>query len=107
MFYYRFSGVQKSGVSKSLETMENRGEGIYNDFENGHINEISTENITRYEKLNLSQSRREDIGRKSKRILDAARCQFIKENIGFASVKLKYYVSREISLENVVLVATN
>ena len=106
MFYYLCEVVVKSKVPETLETMENTGEGIYNNLENGHNNEISNENQTRYEKLNLSQVRREDIGRKTKRILDAARCQFIKESIGFASVKLKYYTSREISLENVVLVAT-
>ena len=61
--------------------------------------------VKRYDKLNLDQAKREDIGRKTKRILDAARCQFIKERIGLKSVNLKYYTTNDISLENVVLIA--
>ena len=61
--------------------------------------------VKRYDKLNLDQAKREDIGRKTKRILDAARCQFIKERIGLKSVNLKYYTTSDISLENVVLIA--
>ena len=63
--------------------------------------------MKRYDKLNLDQSKREEIGRKTKRILDAARCQFIKEKLGLKSVNLKYYTSSDISLENVVLIAHN
>ena len=64
-----------------------------------------SENSSRYAKLGLNQSRREEIGRRTKRILDMARCQFIKESISLPTVKLKYYACMNISPENVVVIA--
>lgn len=66
---------------------------------------ISSENLSRYERLNLSPLIREEIGRKTKRILDAARCQFIKEQVDLPHVKLKYYTPKDVTVENVVVVA--
>ena len=63
--------------------------------------------LSRYEKLELNQCRREEIGRKTKRILDAARAHFVKENMGFKCVELKYYTTKDISLENVVIICNN
>ena len=63
--------------------------------------------LNRYEKLDLNQCRREEIGRKTKRIVDAARAHFVKENIGFKCVELKYYTTKDISLENVVIICNN
>ena len=63
--------------------------------------------LNRYEKLDLNQCRREEIGRKTKRILDAARAHFVKENMGLKCVELKYYTTKDISLENVVLICNN
>ena len=63
--------------------------------------------LSRYEKLELNQCRREEIGRKTKRILDAARAHFVKENMGFKYVELKYYTTKDISLENVVIICYN
>ena len=65
------------------------------------------DNLNRYEKLELNQCRREEIGRKTKRILDAARAHFVKENMGFKSVELKYYTTKDISLENVAIICNN
>ena len=63
--------------------------------------------LSRYEKLELNQCRREEIGRKTKRILDAARAHFVKENMGFKYVELKYYTTKDISLENVAIICNN
>ena len=63
--------------------------------------------LNRYEKLELNQCRREEIGRKTKRILDAARAHFVKENMGFKYVELKYYTTKDISLENVAIICNN
>ena len=90
-------------------------EGPTNDGENSQQEDVNEhqapiqrpEIVKRYDKLNLDQSKREEIGRKTKRILDFARCQFIKERIGLKSVALKYYTSTDISLENVVMIAHN
>ena len=63
--------------------------------------------LNRYEKLDLNQCKREEIGRKTKRILDAARAHFVKENMGLKCVELKYYTTKDISLENVVIICNN
>ena len=63
--------------------------------------------LNRYEKLDLNQCKREEIGRKTKRILDAARAHFVKENMGFKYVELKYYTTKDISLENVAIICNN
>ena len=59
----------------------------------------------RYDRLNLPRERREDIGRKTKRLLDFARVQFLKEKLKLKKAKLYYYCDPTISLENVVLLA--
>ena len=61
--------------------------------------------VDRYDRLNLSRERREEIGRKTKRILDMGRCHYIKETIGIANVKLAFYVDANFTLENVLLLA--
>ena len=61
--------------------------------------------VGRYDRLGLSQSRRELIGRQAKRILDVARCQFVRDHCCL-DAKLFYYIDSDISLENVVLLAT-
>ena len=71
-----------------------------------HLDFSSEDTISRYDKLGLSQIQREEIGRRCKRILDEARCQFLRENLGFRNIKLKYYVDTSISVENVILIAT-
>jgi len=58
----------------------------------------------RYDHLHLDRKRRENIGKKVKRILDMARCTFIKEECGL-DTQLLYYCDPDISLENVVLLA--
>lgn len=58
----------------------------------------------RYEKLNLPRERREEIGKKTKRILDYGRAEFIRQKLGL-EVKLIYYCTQETSLENVLLLA--
>ena len=73
--------------------------------DNKHVQPIDY--LNRYEKLELNQCRREEIGRKTKRILDAARANFVKENMGFKSVELKYYTTKDISLENVAIICNN
>ena len=59
--------------------------------------------VGRYDRLGLDRPRREAVGRKVKRILDSARCQYVREECGLDSVELMYYCQPEISLENVVL----
>ena len=71
-----------------------------------HLDFSPEDTISRYDKLELNQMQREEIGRRCKRILDEARCQFLRENLGFRNIKLKYYVDTSISVENVILIAT-
>ena len=59
----------------------------------------------RYGRLGLSRKKREEIGRKSKRFLDMGRCDFIENQLKLKT-KLAYYVDSEITLENVVLIAS-
>ena len=59
----------------------------------------------RYGRLGLSRKKREEIGRKSKRFLDMGRCDFIENQLKLET-KLAYYVDSEITLENVVLIAS-
>lgn len=77
-----------------------------NPDKNEKSSEVTDEKfVDRYDRLNLPRSKREDIGRKAKRILDMGRCHYIKETIGIANVKLAFYVDANFTLENVVLVA--
>ena len=59
----------------------------------------------RYGRLGLSRKKREEIGRKSKRFLDMGRCDFIENQLKLKT-RLAYYVDSEITLENVVLIAS-
>jgi tRNA:m4X modification enzyme len=58
----------------------------------------------RYVRLNLPQEVREEVGRKCKNIIDIGRNKYL-ESLGFKS-KLLFYVSKNITLENVCVVAT-
>ena len=99
--------MDESNTSSASKSMDNDDSQRPQEKNEHHSSPQSEEFVKRYDKLNLDQYKREEIGRKTKRILDAARCQFIKEKLGLKSVKLKYYTSRDISLENVVLLAHN
>ncbi len=60
----------------------------------------------RYDRLGLPRGRREEVGRRAKRILDVARLDFVAgafPHLGGA--KLVRYCSPEVSLENVALIA--
>ena len=59
----------------------------------------------RYERLALPRDKREEIGRRAKRILDQGRCQYIRNVLKLPKVKLCYYVDLKYTLENVVLIA--
>jgi len=62
--------------------------------------------VDRYEKLNLPRDLREEIGRKTKRIIDMGRCDYIKKTLQIPNVKMAFYVDSSYTLENVVLIAT-
>lgn len=68
--------------------------------------EKTTENPhdLRYDRLDLPRERREQIGRKTKRLLDYARAKYVQEKLDL-EVQLFYYCKPEISLENVLLIA--
>ena len=53
---------------------------------------------------NLKLKEREDLGYKCKRILDEGRVQFCLKELKASSCELKYYVPREFSKENMILV---
>ena len=55
--------------------------------------------------LGFSKSESEEIGRRSKRLIDAGRVWYLKQFEMDAS--LLYYVDRSVSLENVALIAWN
>merc|ERR1711974_11834 len=61
--------------------------------------------VGRYDRLRLDRCRRESVGRKVKRILDFARCRFIRERCGLSETEMVYYCDTDLSLENVVLLA--
>ena len=65
---------------------------------------LKNEHKDRYERLKLPREKREEIGRRTKRMLDYARAKFVEDKMGL-EVKLYYYCEPEISLENTVLVA--
>ena len=60
----------------------------------------------RYSRMGLSESKREEIGRLCKRVLDCGRIQYLKSAFPTLSVQLKHYVSPEVSLENALLLCT-
>jgi len=62
--------------------------------------------IDRYEKLNLPREKREEIGRRTKRIIDMGRCEYIKNILHISNVKMAFYVDSSYTLENVVLIAS-
>ena len=62
-------------------------------------------NIARYTRLGLSEEEREDIGRQTKRVLDLGRVRHL-ETVADLSVDLLYYVDRDVSLENALLLCT-
>ena len=67
---------------------------------------MATLNIfSRYTRLQLDQTTREEIGRQCKRVLDYGRLKYL-EDVTDMKVKLKYYVNPQISLENAMLVCT-
>jgi len=68
---------------------------------------VGVSNRERYERLQLDQATREEIGRQAKRVLDWGRLRYI-ENIAAADmeVKIKYYVDPFISLENALIVCS-
>ena len=80
------------------------GSTNHNDYDVAQAHDSSC--LYRYDKLGLDQQTRAEIGRKSKRILDWARCQFIMESTNLQNVRLKYYVDQSVSPENVVLLAS-
>ena len=62
--------------------------------------------LFRYERLNLPREKREEIGRKTKRIIDMGRCDYLKKILHIPNVKMAFYVDPSYTLENVVLIAT-
>ena len=61
----------------------------------------------RYDRLNLPREKREEIGRKAKRILDLARRNYVIEQMNLKQTELHYYCHSQVSLENVVLIGHN
>jgi len=57
----------------------------------------------RYARLGITETTREEIGRQTKRILDYGRVKFLESKTNF-SVKLKYYIESEVTLENALLI---
>ena len=55
--------------------------------------------------LGLSEEEREDIGRQTKRVLDLGRVRHL-ETAADLAVDLLYYVDRDVSLENALLLCT-
>lgn len=55
--------------------------------------------------MGLSLARREEIGFKAKHVLDWGRLEFLK-SVGFDG-KLCYYVSKELSPENLCIIVKN
>ena len=60
----------------------------------------------RYERLGLSRERREEIGLKTKRLLDFGRLAYVKDNLSLQNATLYRYCEPSISLENIVLIAS-
>ncbi|XP_055945257.1 tRNA:m(4)X modification enzyme TRM13 homolog [Argiope bruennichi] len=70
-----------------------------------HTTEVPDENLlNRYQRLNLKHEEREIIGMQCKRLIDAGRIQFLKDE-GY-DVRLVTYIDKFVSLENVALLAT-
>lgn len=67
------------------------------------IHDPETDFGQRYKNLNLSVQKREEIGNKCKLLIDQGRVMFLKEN--GINAKLLYFIQKEISLENVALIA--
>ena len=56
-------------------------------------------------RLGLSLDGREAVGRKVKRIFDVGRAKYVREVLGLSDARLVIYCDKEISPENIVLVA--
>ncbi|CAL1292159.1 unnamed protein product [Larinioides sclopetarius] len=84
------------GLRKTDKATENSEE---------HTTEIPDENLlNRYQRLNLKHEEREVIGMQCKRLIDAGRIQFLKDE-GY-DARLITYIDKSVSLENVALLAT-
>lgn len=59
--------------------------------------------FSRYTRLSLSAQYREEVGRKAKQIFDYGRVKFLQD-CGFRS-RLVQYVTKDMTLENIALVA--
>ena len=66
----------------------------------------SAQGSDRYERLGLDRMKREEIGRRCKRLIDQGRCDFVARNIGLDNCRLIYYCDAKISPENVALFAS-
>lgn len=97
-------GSGKPRESRSTTPRSEPGGDPENDDPHRVPEVLPNEHKDRYERLELPREKREDIGRKTKRVLDYARAKFVQEKMGL-EVKLYYYCEPEISLENTVLVA--
>ena len=73
----------------------------------GNANKEANPHIDRYERLKLPREQREEIGKRTKRLLDQGRMEYIRNTLNIPSVKLAYYVDTSYTLENVVLIANN
>ena len=58
--------------------------------------------VDRYERLNLPRDVREEIGRKTKNLIDMGRCDFVSKR-KMPNAKLAYYTESCYTLENVLL----
>ena len=54
-------------------------------------------------RLGLDDSRRENIGRQTKRVLDLGRIKYLQMKTDM-DIQLKHYVSSDVSLENALLI---
>ena len=59
----------------------------------------------RFSRLGLDEAAREDIGRKTKRIIDIGRLKYLEDVAGVCP-RLKSYVDTSVSLENVMLISS-
>jgi len=74
--------------------------------EKEHVNAGPEEEVVapgRYASLDLSAERREQIGRQCKQIIDQGRVSYLS---GWLEARLVHYVEPDVSLENVLLLAS-
>lgn len=97
-------GIIKSDAQKQKKSEYSEDSNIDSDTNCDSSLDLANKNETISKRLGLSLSKRAELGFKAKAILDWGRISYLRKQ-GF-DANLHFYVDKDVSLENVCIVAT-